>query len=167
MGPLLHYVRVPRGSGSRHRIWNTSGFNMESTRAVTTAKVRSKPFSCNDTFVVTIVGLGKKCSHIIIFDFPEFCADENISVDICATQVDWFNYCYYLLFSANSAQMKISSLISLLYMLINISFISINYFLKFWADENIFIDICALLLRNTFARLQNLFTWTCAPIVLI
>ena len=104
---------------------------MESTRVVTTAKVRSKPFSCNDTIVVTIVGLGKQSSHIFTFDFPEFCADENISVHICATQVDWFNYCYYLLFYANSAQMKISSLISLLYMLINISFISINYFLKF------------------------------------
>ena len=52
----------------------------------------------------------------------------------------------------NSAQVKISSLIPVLYMLINIDFISINYFLKFCADENIFIDIRALLLLNTFAR---------------
>ena len=38
------------------------------------------------------------------------------------------------------------------YMLMNIDFISIDYFLKFCADENIFIDIRALLLLNTFAR---------------
>ena len=33
---------------------------MESIRVVTTAEVTSKPFSYNDVFVVTIVGLGKK-----------------------------------------------------------------------------------------------------------
>ena len=35
-------------------------YNMESTRVVTTAEVRSKPFSYNGIFVVIIVGLGKK-----------------------------------------------------------------------------------------------------------
>ena len=155
-----------RGSVTRHGIWNKSGFNMESTTAVTTAEVRSKPLSCNETFVVTIVGLGKKSSYIIIFAFLEVCADENILVDICATQVDWFNYCYFLLFFTNSAQMKISSLISVLYMLININFICLDFFLKLWADENIFIDICALLFLKTLARLQNMFNWTCATVVL-
>ena len=81
---------------------------------------------------------------MIMFDFPEFCADENISVDICATHVHCYNYCYYLLYFANSAQMKISSLISAPYMLTNINFVSINYFPEFRADENILIDICAV-----------------------
>ena len=114
VGPLLrYYVKMARGPGTRHRIWNTSGYNMDSTRVVTTAEVRSKPFSFNDILVVTIVDLGKN-SCIIVFDCPEFCADENISVDICATQVDWSNYhcCYNSIFFTNSMQMKISSLIS-------------------------------------------------------
>ena len=111
VGPLLrYYVKMARGPATRHRIGNTSGYNMDSTRVVTTAEVRSKPFSYNDIFVVTIVNLGKN-SCIIILDFPEFCADENISVDICATQVDWHNYhcCYNSLFFTNSTQMKIYS----------------------------------------------------------
>ena len=105
VGPLLrYYVKMARGPGTQQRIWNTSGYNMDSTRVVTTAKIRSKPCNYNDIFVVTIVDLEKK-SCIIVFDCPEFCADENISVDICATQVDWYNYyCFYnSFFFTNSA----------------------------------------------------------------
>jgi len=57
-------------------------------------------------------------------------------------------------------------MISAQYMLMNIDFVSIYYFLKLYADENIFIDICALFLLNTFARQQNMLKCTCGTVVL-